>query len=71
MWYKNRVLQFVLVSVVVWLLWKYAMPLLERFENPDTKVNPPCPPDYTRCPSGDCIDSRDPHQTCPHQTDAY
>ena len=64
---------FILVGLVVavFVLVKYVLPRLEGFANPDTKVNPKCPAGYTQCPSGDCIDESDPHQTCPQGTDAY
>lgn len=27
---------------------------IEGFENPDTRVDQPCPPGYVKCKSGDC-----------------
>ena len=28
--------------------------VIERFDNPDTRVDQPCPPNSVKCPSGDC-----------------
>jgi hypothetical protein len=28
--------------------------IIERFDNPDTRVDQPCPPNSVKCPSGDC-----------------
>jgi hypothetical protein len=68
---KKSILLLVGIAAAIFVFVKYVLPRLEGFANPDTKVNPKCPKDYTQCPSGDCIDSRDPHQTCGHGTDAY
>ena len=68
---KNKLVQFGLVLVGLWVLWKYVLPLLERFDNPSTKVNPKCPAGYRQCKSGDCVALGDPHQTCPEGTNAY
>lgn len=71
MWYKNPLVMTLLAVGLLFVVFKYIVPRLEGFSNPSTKENPKCPPDYTQCPSGDCIDTRDPHQTCPEHTDAY
>ena len=71
MWYKNPLVVIPLVGLAIWVFLKYVRPMLEGFENPSTKVNPSCPKGYKQCPDGDCISEDDPHQTCPHATDAY
>jgi hypothetical protein len=38
--------------------------IFEGFDNPSTKVDPPCPPDYVKCPSGDCRLRTDVHSPC-------
>ena len=71
MWHKNPLVMTVIAGVLLWVAFKYVVPMLEGFANPDTKVNPKCPEGYKQCPSGDCISNSDPHQTCPRDTDAY
>lgn len=50
---------------VAYFAYMYVLPMLERFSNPDTRVNPPCPSGYERCPSGDCRLKTEVHSTCP------
>lgn len=71
MWHKNPLVMTLLALAVLWIAFKYVVPMMEGFANPDTKVNPKCPEGYKQCPSGDCISNSDPHQTCPRDTDAY
>jgi len=40
-----------LFSVVNWYAYKN---YIEGFDNPDTRVDQPCPPGYVKCKSGDC-----------------
>ncbi len=35
-------------SVVNYFIYLYVRPMLERFDNPDTRVLPPCPPGSER-----------------------
>jgi hypothetical protein len=35
-------------AVVNYYIYLYVRPMLERFDNPDTRVLPPCPPGSTR-----------------------
>ena len=65
MWQKNPVVMTVIAGVLLWVVFKYVVPMLEGFTNPNTKVNPKCPQGYKQCPSGDCIDEADVHQSCP------
>ena len=65
MWQKNPLVMTVIAGVLLWVVFKYVVPMLEGFTNPNTKVNPKCPQGYKQCPSGDCIDEADVHQSCP------
>jgi hypothetical protein len=71
MWHKNPVVMTVIVGVLLWVVFKYIVPRLEGFDNPNTKVNPKCPEGYKQCASGDCVPESDPHQTCSGDTNAY
>lgn len=68
---RKQLLYLVVGAAALFVFVKYVLPSLEGFANPNSKVNPKCPTGYTQCPSGDCIDGSDPHQTCPEGTDAY
>jgi len=35
-------------------LYHHVRPMFEGFENPDSRVDQPCPPNSVKCPSGDC-----------------
>ena len=61
---KQAVIHGVVFAVANYFVYMYVRPLLEGFENPDTRVNPPCPPGYERCPSGDCRLKTDVHSPC-------
>lgn len=41
-------------AVVNYIAYKVIRPILENFENPDTRVIPPCPEGYEHTPAGDC-----------------
>ncbi len=41
-------------GVVNYYIYLYVRPMLERFDNPDTRVLPPCPPGSERQSGGDC-----------------
>lgn len=51
-------------AVVLFVAYKYLYPMLERFENPSTKVDHPCPPNSVKCPSGDCRIKSDIYGMC-------
>lgn len=53
-----------LFSVANWIVYKHVRPMLERFENPSTKIDQPCPPGSVKCPSGDCKVKGDVHSPC-------
>jgi len=52
-------------AVAIYLMHAYLFPMIEGFDNPSTKVDPPCPEGYKRCPSGDCVLAADVHGACP------
>lgn len=54
-----------IIITALFLAYKYVLPMLEGFENPDTRINPECPAGYERCPSGDCRLKTDVHSPCP------
>jgi hypothetical protein len=68
---QKQLLYLLAGAAALFVFVKYVLPRIEGFTNPDSKVNPKCPKGYKQCPSGDCIDEKDPHQTCGHSTDAY
>ena len=41
-------------AVLNYLVYVYVRPMLERFDNPNTKILPPCPPGSDRVGAGDC-----------------
>jgi hypothetical protein len=41
-------------TLLLHYLHKYLETVFERFENPSTKVDPPCPGNSRKLPSGDC-----------------
>jgi len=45
---EQALIHGVVFAVVNYYVYLYIRPLLERFDNPDTKVLPPCPPGSVR-----------------------
>jgi hypothetical protein len=45
---EQALIHGVVFAVVNYYVYLYVRPMLERFENPDTKVLPPCPPGSDR-----------------------
>jgi hypothetical protein len=41
---EQALIHGVVFAVVNYYIYLYVRPLLERFDNPDTRVLPPCPP---------------------------
>jgi hypothetical protein len=41
-------------AVLLHYIHKYLETVFERFDNPSTKVDPPCPGNSRKLPSGDC-----------------
>jgi hypothetical protein len=62
---EKALIHGIIFALMNYLVYIYVRPLLERFENPDTRVTPECPPDYKHCPSGDCIHKDAVHEKCP------
>ena len=45
---EQAIIHGVIFAVVNYYVYLYVRPLLERFDNPSTKVVPPCPPGSVR-----------------------
>lgn len=45
---EQALIHGVVFAVVNYYVYLYIRPMLERFDNPDTKVLPPCPPGSVR-----------------------
>jgi hypothetical protein len=45
---EQALIHGVVFAVVNYYVYLYIRPLLERFDNPDTRVLPPCPPGSVR-----------------------
>jgi len=60
---KQAIVHAILFIIVSHVLYK--MLFKEGFENPDTRINPPCPSGYKQCSSGDCVLETDIHTQCP------
>jgi membrane protein implicated in regulation of membrane protease activity len=59
--------QLVVHGVLFVVLVYYVFPMIERFENPNSKADVPCPGTdgmYVKCPSGDCRLKTDVHSPC-------
>lgn len=61
---EKALIHGVVFAVANYLVYKVVRPILEGFENPSTKVDHPCPPGYTKCPSGDCRLKTDIYSPC-------
>jgi hypothetical protein len=61
---EQALIHGVVFSVVNYFVYKYVRPMLERFDNPDSKVDQPCPPNSVKCPSGDCRIFSDKYGLC-------
>ncbi len=55
----------ILFAVFNYLAYKVILPILETFDNPDTRVNPTCQKGYKQCPAGDCVLDT-PKSVCPN-----
>lgn len=56
-----------LFAVLNYYAYHYILPMLEGFENPNSKLDVPCPGTdgmYVKCPSGDCRLKTDVHSPC-------
>lgn len=61
---EQAVIHGVIFAVVNYYVYMYVRPLLETFDNPDTRVDQPCPPGTVKCASGDCRVKGDVHSPC-------
>jgi hypothetical protein len=51
----SYIVKGLLFAGVMYFLFKIVIPYItEGFDNPNTKVDQPCPPNSVKCPSGDC-----------------
>ena len=52
--HQKALVHGIVFAIVNFLVYKYVRPAFETFDNPNTKTDHPCPPNYVKCPSGDC-----------------
>jgi hypothetical protein len=62
---EQAILHGLVFAVVNYYVYVYVRPMLEGFENPDTRKTAPCPKGYKACGSGDCVLESDIHGPCP------
>lgn len=62
---EQALLHGLVFAVVNYYVYVYVRPMLEGFENPNTRTPGPCPPGYKQCSSGDCVLESDVHGQCP------
>jgi hypothetical protein len=55
----------VVFAIVNWYVYMYVLPMIEGFDMPDSRKNPPCPEGSVRCSSGDCRVKGDIYSPCP------
>lgn len=53
-----------IVILSIAIVYFVIVPRMERFDNPSTKVDQPCPPNSVKCPSGDCRIKTDIYGLC-------
>lgn len=58
---EQAIIHGVVFAVANYLAYMYLLPLLERFENPSTKVEQPCPHGSVKGANGDCMMKGDIH----------
>jgi len=61
---EQALVHAIIFAVGVYIVCHCVLPALEGFDNPSTKVNPPCPEGYKQCSSGDCVLKTDVHDGC-------
>jgi len=62
---EQAVLHGLVFAVVNYYVYLYVRPMLEGFQNPDTRTVGKCPPGYKQCGSGDCVLETGKHSPCP------
>ena len=65
---EKALIHGVIFAVLNYYVYLYVRPMLERFENPDTKADQPCPEGYKKCGSGDCVLKTDMYGPCPESS---
>ena len=58
---EKAIIHGVVFAVVNYFVYMYIRPLLERFDNPSTKVDQPCPHGSVKGANGDCMMKGDIH----------
>lgn len=58
---EQALIHGVFFAVTNYLVYLYVRPLLERFKNPDTRADQPCPPGTVKGKNGDCRIQSDIH----------
>lgn len=61
---EQALIHGVVFVALSYVFYTYVVPVLEPFENPDTRERHPCPEGYAMCPSGDCRPATDLHSPC-------
>ena len=62
---EQALLHGLVFAVVNYYVYLYVRPMLESFENPNSRTDSPCPPGFKKCGSGDCVLESDKHGPCP------
>jgi hypothetical protein len=65
---EQALLHGLVFAVVNYYVYLYIRPMLESFQNPDTRAETPCPPGFKKCPSGDCVSETDKYSPCPRSS---
>ena len=58
---EQALIHGVFFALANYLVYLYVRPLLEGFDNPDTRKDQPCPPGTTKGKNGDCRVQGDVH----------
>jgi hypothetical protein len=58
---EKAIIHGVVFAVLNYFVYMYIRPLLERFDNPDTKVDQPCPHGSKKGKDGECVLEGDVH----------
>ena len=46
--------KLILLAIIGVLIWKFVVPRFEKFTNPDSRVDQPCPEGSVKHRNGDC-----------------
>lgn len=61
---QQAIVHGLVFALTNYLVYMYVRPMLERFDNPDSRIIPDCPLGYVHCGSGDCKLKSDIHNPC-------